>query len=189
MPKSVEKIIAAAQECFFQHGFSASNVSLIGRYADISRATIYKNFSSKEAIFRAVVQNHIDENKAGLITYAASESDFWQDTENLITERCKGLFDEISSNLIRSELIHAGQSQCHDILIKEKEEIQLVIFNRLEKEVSLNRISMENIELTTRQFAQVIEAIPFGVAVSSMEENNLALIHHMFSVFRASTKL
>ena len=58
MPKSVEKLISSAQECFFQHGYCAANVSLIGRYAGISRATIYKNFSSKEEIITMTATNH-----------------------------------------------------------------------------------------------------------------------------------
>lgn len=188
MPKSTEKLIAAAQECFFQHGYYAANVSLIGRYAGISRATIYKNFSSKEEIFRAVVQNHIDENKNTLIDYAASEEGFWDDTEQLITERCQGIFDDISSHLIRSELIHAAQIQCEDILQIEIQHVQNIIKNRLAKEISQEKLSIADVGISVEQFAQVIESVPIGIAFSSMEDNNIELITHIFSVFRASTK-
>ena len=188
MPKSVEMLVEAAQKCFFQHGYSASNVSLIGRYADISRATIYKNFSSKEDLFRAVVQRHIDSNQEALQDYVVSENEFWDDTEALIAGRCSGLFDDIPSNLIRTELIHAGQSHCEDIIQSEVNKVQGIIKDRIEKETALGRLSIEGVGMNAEAFAKVIESIPLGVAFSSYEENNLEIIMNMFRVFRASTK-
>jgi len=188
MPKSVEKLIEAAQECFFQHGYNAANVSLIGRYAGISRATIYKNFSSKDALFRAVIQSHIDANQELLKNYAASNDDFWEDTEHLIKQRCSGIFDDISSNMIRSELIHTGQTQCHDLIQRETHHVQGIIKERLQKEITLKRISIESVGISVEQFAQVIESVPIGIAFSSMEDNNYELIISMFCVFKASTR-
>lgn len=188
MPKSVEKILEAAEECFFQHGFNAANVSLIGRYAGISRATIYKNFSSKEDLLLAVIQKHIDDNQSALISYADSNADFWNDTEELIKGRCQGIFDDISSNLIRSELIHVGQTLGQEMLQKEVRHVQNVIQDRMNREISEGKLSLEVVGINVEQFAQVIESVPIGIAFSSMEDNNYDLITNMFSVFRASTR-
>lgn len=187
MPKSTEKLIKAAQECFFQHGYDAANVSLIGRYANLSRPTIYKNFSSKEDLFRAVVQNHFEEHQAELMAYADSDKDFWNDTEQLALGRCEGIFDEIASNIIRSELIHISQSLCQDLLQKETYKVQNVIKARLKREIAQNNLSIEHMNLTIEQFCQVIEAVPIGVAYSTMEDNTIELLKNMFVVFRAST--
>jgi len=186
LPNSVEKIIIAAQACFYQHGYSAANVSLIGRYANISRATIYKNFSSKEAIFRAVVEEHITQSNIALIDYSQSKGDFWFDTEQLIYGRCQGIFDEVASSLIRSELIHAGQLYCHDLLLANKQLVQQAIIKRLEQEVTQTKLNVEQVGLSIEDFAKVIESAPIGIAFSAIEDNSKAMIKNIFQIFKMS---
>lgn len=188
MSKSVEKLVEAARQCFFQHGYSAANVSLIGRYAGISRATIYKNFSSKEALLRAVMQQHIDFHDAALVSYQASEQDFWDDTERLVKSRCQGVFDEINSSLIRSELIHAGQIHCHDLIEIETEKVQSAIETRLEREIANSKVVIAATGLTPKRMTQVIESVPIGIAFSSVEDNTYDLVTDMFAIFKASAK-
>ncbi|MGL1956847.1 MAG: TetR/AcrR family transcriptional regulator [Colwellia sp.] len=188
MLKSSEKIIIAAQECFFQHGYSAANVSLIARYAGISRATIYKSFCSKEALFRAVVKKHIDETEAALIIYGNSEQDFWQDTEYLIYARCKGIFDDIVSSLVRAELMHAGQLYCLDLIRANQQLEQQAIVKRLKLEIQKKRLFITNIHMSVADFAKVIESVPMGMAFSSLDQNSNELIHNIFQIFKASTQ-
>lgn len=184
MSTTTETILKAAQECFFQYGYAAANVSLIARYAQLSRATIYKNFCSKEVIFRHVVQNHIDQHDAELATYLCSTKEFWQETENLLLERCRGIFDDISSSIIRSELIHAGQLHCHDILLATKSLLQKAIEKRLLSEINQGNISIDKINISVADFAQVIEAVPMGIAFSNMEQNSAQLIANIFAIFK-----
>ncbi|WP_448212160.1 TetR/AcrR family transcriptional regulator [Colwellia sp. MEBiC06753] len=186
MQTTAIKIITAAKECFFQHGFSAANVSLISRYAGISRATIYKNFNSKEAIFRAVVSHHFQQYKSSLAAYAASEKAFWLETESLILSRCADLFDGIPNQLIRSELKHVGQSCCEDIIQTEQKKVQSAIKTRLQKEIVLGTISLENLGITIDEFAQLLEAAPISLAFSNMVDDHIKMIKQMFCIFRTS---
>jgi len=187
LPKSIEKIILAAQECFYQHGYCAANVSLIGRYANISRATIYKNFDSKEAIFRAVVEDHIAQSDQALADYLNSTNDFWQDTENYILGRCKGLFEDISSSIIRSELIHAGHLYCQDLLLANQHFVEKVIVKRLNREIQQGKLSLDKCGISVEDFARVIESAPIGIAFSNIEDNTIELIKNIFHVFKASS--
>ena len=54
-------ILAAAQENFLKNGFSRAAVAEIAREADVSTATLYKHFSSKEELFATVVRESYGE--------------------------------------------------------------------------------------------------------------------------------
>ena len=71
-------------DCFFQHGYGAANISMVSRYVGISRVTIHKQFKSKELLFRAVVEQHFQQNNLLLDEYKLSEEDFWLETQALI---------------------------------------------------------------------------------------------------------
>ena len=54
-----EEILDAALELFTEKGFSATRMCDVAKKAGISKGTLYLYFKSKEAIFRAVVQEMI----------------------------------------------------------------------------------------------------------------------------------
>lgn len=187
--KSTEKIINTATYCFFQQGYSGANITGISRHAGISRVTIHKQFSSKKELFRGVVINHFAKSKPCIIEYSTSRGDFWQETEVLLLKRCEGVFDGISSALIRSELIHCGQAYCKDIIdAAELEEVNF-IEKRLLEELHQQRITLTNLNINAHDFARLIEAIPKGIAVSSFETESQSFISHTLRLFKAATEL
>ncbi|MBO6634554.1 TetR/AcrR family transcriptional regulator [Parvibaculum sp.] len=50
-------ILVAARDNFLKNGYSRAGMAEIARDADVSTATLYKHFASKEALFSAVVRN------------------------------------------------------------------------------------------------------------------------------------
>ena len=54
-------ILAAALENFLKNGFSRAAVADIAREADVSTATLYKHFNSKEALFATVIRESYGE--------------------------------------------------------------------------------------------------------------------------------
>jgi AcrR family transcriptional regulator len=50
------EILAGALELFVERGYSATKLEDVARRAGVSKGTVYRYFESKEAIFRAVVQ-------------------------------------------------------------------------------------------------------------------------------------
>ncbi|SFD00674.1 TetR/AcrR family transcriptional regulator [Pseudoalteromonas denitrificans] len=189
MPSSREKILTCATECFFQHGYIAANISMIARYSQISRVTIHKQFRTKEALFRAVVEKYISDNNVLLQDYSQSDGDFWAETEAFILKRCDGLFEEVSSSLIRTDLLHAGQSHCNDIITENEIEVRKIISLRVSKELTENRMTLSKIDITVEAFARIIESAPFGLALSSLEEDNQAFVKQLMKVFKASTSI
>ena len=185
--KSTQTILNFATECFFRQGYNATNIATISRLAGISRVTIHKQFSSKKDLFRSVVVNHFTQQKQFVIEYSQSDADFWQDTESLLLNRCEGAFDGVTSALTRSELIHCAQAYCKDIIDQEEIAEVKLIEERLLKEIKENRISINKLNMSTFDFARLIESIPKGIAVSSFESESQVFIAHSLRLFKLAT--
>ena len=187
MPNASAKVLHCATECFFQHGYTAANISMISRYSGVSRVTIHKQFTSKEVLFRAVVQNYLDESIEKLNEYKSSKNDFWQDTETMILFRCEGLFDEISSSLIRADLMRAGQEFCKDIIQAKEIIVREYIKLRILKEISEEQLTLEKINMSAEELSMIIESTPLAIAVSVFEEDNKRYVQNMISIFKSAT--
>ncbi len=73
-----EQIISTAREKFFSGGFQKTTVDEIASDLKISKKTIYKHFSSKEEIARAVMsamRNQISENVSQIVSGDSSAVD------------------------------------------------------------------------------------------------------------------
>jgi AcrR family transcriptional regulator len=78
------QLLSIALQEFLQHGYGGTSMSQIVQAARVSKTTLYSRFSTKEALFRAIVKRQIGEMapesildvdgkpdlKAGLIAYA-----------------------------------------------------------------------------------------------------------------------
>lgn len=54
------ELLEAALEQFYRVGFSSAKIEEIARAAGVTVGTVYRYFPSKEALFRAVVERHLD---------------------------------------------------------------------------------------------------------------------------------
>ncbi|TWX67031.1 TetR/AcrR family transcriptional regulator [Colwellia sp. C1TZA3] len=187
MPSTTDKILNTAMDCFFQHGYDTANISMVSRYAGISRVTIHKQFKSKELLFRAVVEKHFQQHNVLINIYSKSEINFWQETRVLIIQRCEGLFNHVSSSLVRANLLHAGQAFCKDLIQAEEGLIKNSIQLRIEKEISSNRLTLSKIDLSASALAEILHFAPFGITVSVSDQNNTTFVENLMAVFKAST--
>ena len=51
-----DRVAIAATDVFLTHGFSAATTDMIQQAAGVSKATVYASWSSKEALFSAVIE-------------------------------------------------------------------------------------------------------------------------------------
>ena len=182
-------ILKAATECFFQHGYTAANISMIGRYAKISRVTIHKQFKSKEDLFRVVVEKYIAESNILLEQYSQACGDFWGETEAFTLSRCGELFEEISSAIVRTDLYNAGQSYCQDIIQENEFKARRSIAARITKEIEANRLTLKNIDMSVEELALIIESTPLGMVLSSLYEDDYVYVSHLMKIFKAATSV
>lgn len=72
-----ERILAAAKQCFVEHGFHAAGMALIAQTAGMSPGLIYRYFDSKNAIILAIVERQLEVSRAGICALSNAE-DFAQ---------------------------------------------------------------------------------------------------------------
>ncbi|MBU3001756.1 helix-turn-helix domain-containing protein [Paraglaciecola arctica] len=167
MLNSTRKIFDTAKECFFQHGYSAASIAMISRYSKVSRVTIHKQFSSKEILFRAFIQNFLLEKDIQVQAYINSQGRFWEDTYDFLSQRCTEVFENIPNAIIKSDLFLAGQSHCADLLEQNRIKTQEAIQTKLNQAIEDNQLSLSVIGLSTYEFAKNVESVAEGIMLSS----------------------
>ena len=107
MAKKIEirtKILHVAQEVFTKYGFGKTTMEDIAKEMGKGKSTIYYYFTSKEDIFKAVIEMEIGVMKAKIIDGVASRSDAREKLKAYVTERMHGLKSlKNLYNVIRTE--------------------------------------------------------------------------------------
>lgn len=70
-----QSIISAAMDLFLEEGFEQAGMAAIAKLADVSTATLYKHFASKQALFAAIIETIILELKPELRDVSAENDD------------------------------------------------------------------------------------------------------------------
>ncbi|RUO34780.1 TetR/AcrR family transcriptional regulator [Aliidiomarina soli] len=68
-------IVAAASELFAEHGFQSTDTQTVADKAGVGKGTLYRNFKSKEELFKATLDMHLDELRATVVRARESEQD------------------------------------------------------------------------------------------------------------------
>ncbi|WP_440874652.1 TetR/AcrR family transcriptional regulator [Thalassotalea sp. PLHSN55] len=188
MPKSREKILDTAQECFFQHGYAATSIAMISRYASISRVTIHKQFSSKEALFRALITDFLVDKDVQIQEYLDSDKDFWQSTCEFLTKRCTEVFEDIPNPRIKTELLHAGQTYCADLIDENEGKTGQAMLIKLKQTVSSGSICLEAIGLSVEEFADNIHKVAEGIMMSTLKDDPREVIKTTLNIYQKATQ-
>jgi TetR/AcrR family transcriptional repressor of mexJK operon len=59
-PERMRRVLEAARQHFFEHGYEGANLDAIAEAAGVSKMTVYSYFPSKEALFENVVGSRTD---------------------------------------------------------------------------------------------------------------------------------
>ena len=76
---------------------------------------------------------------------------------------------------------------CKDLIEAEETVIKQSIQVRIEKEVAENRLTLQKVGLSAETLAETLHFAPFGITVSVSNQDNLAFVKNLMSVFKAST--
>jgi len=71
---AVERILAAAESLFAEHGFDAVSMSAIGEAAGVSKANVFHHFTSKNELYVAVLRNACQESAQHLDELSRNEA-------------------------------------------------------------------------------------------------------------------
>ncbi|WP_371373363.1 TetR/AcrR family transcriptional regulator [Thalassotalea aquiviva] len=188
MPDSINRIIKAARECFRQHGYNTANIAMISRHAKISRVTIHKHFTNKEALFRAVVSDYLDKTAMTIENYQLSNQSFWPATKALLREKCERVFEEVSNHLIKPDLAQAGEQYCQDLIEQRRLQTIKAIADKAQQAVEANELSLVKVSMTSLEFAQTLHQAAENFLMSGSKSSTEASFIRLLNVFVAATE-
>src|ERR1700730_5198672 len=92
-------ILEAAQQVFFAKGFVGASMDQVAATASVSKQTVYKHFSDKEALFREVVTNVVRARDGG------RAADFLSTDAGPIGERLRSFAREFLKGVMQPDVL------------------------------------------------------------------------------------
>ncbi len=184
-----ERILNAAKTCFFQHGFKTTTMSMVARYAEVSRVTVHKYFSNKEELFIALIENHKKENQDVIESVRQQQLPVWEAIEQLMRHMCKPIFDEISNFIIRDELVYYANKLSSDAVQCHALDFRQAMSSMIKQAVRNNEMQLDSTGLTADDIAKLIDLALMGLAHSSMPTDSREDILKIIQLYRTTTSI
>lgn len=166
-----ERILAAAQKCFIEHGFHAASMASIAQEAQMSAGLIYRYFESKNAIIMAIMQRQNEEHRANIVQLQ-SESEIdakfrqifrnWQTGDSAAMNA--PLFLETTAEASRDQKLAAALGQADRLL---REDFTAWLIRRGES----MGVELDENEARWRAFG--LQCLYEGLAVRALREQDL----------------
>lgn len=167
-----EIIVRTAQKLFARFGFNKTSMDEIARVSRKAKGSLYYHFSSKEDLFREVVQKEIDEIKKQLepILYEDLEAD--QKLKKFLTKHCELVVKAINYlEGIRADLTE-HLSMVEDLRKQfiewEKCVIQQILHEGIQTEIFP---SFENLEAITSAVTSILRGLEASLFLFKSKEN------------------
>ena len=167
-----DKLIAAAQELFTQHGLNGTSIDKIVAKAGFSKGAFYSNFNSKEDLMLSLLRKHKDdtfESFADLIESSAPE-DLLDQIEKWLVEGNQDkdwiIFNyELAINAARNPEFTADYAEFMAAQYKALEETLDAIFAKLGLKP----------KIPTRELAVIVKQLSHSTALQSFAEGDTKL--------------
>jgi TetR/AcrR family transcriptional regulator, mexJK operon transcriptional repressor len=170
-------ILEAAQQVFFANGFVGASMDQVAATAAVSKQTVYKHFSDKEALFREVVTNVVRARDGGIAPDFLSTGDgpIGDRLRSFARDFLKGVMQPNVLQLRRLVIGEAGRfpelgQSFYDLGPKRATE-QLAVAVR--EAAARQRLSLEDPEVAAAQLLCLILSIPLNQAMLLGDENSL----------------
>lgn len=189
MTETQTKIIQSAETCFFQYGYSKTNMSLVSEYAGTSRVTVHKYYKNKIALFRGVIEEcmsaSMEEAKALLIS--SPSDDCWFNVERYMLAKTKSVFDNVTDGFILKDLHNAANEIALDLLEEKNAQSAAFIANEIRKSEKLGLIDLSRTSLTADEIGELIIHSFSGLFMYAEIKNMREQIKNLIKVFHAGT--
>ena len=163
IPTTSEAIGLAALAEFKAFGYRRTSIESIARRAEVSRATVYSYWNSKEDLFRDLV-TRLHEDHLSAMRAAADDPDL--NCESRITRVLQARylqFVELTSNSpYAAELYDRHGTLCGDIAAQAQRQAEKIIATVLKRAVAAGEIDLAASGLTLAQLAAVLTDCAHG---------------------------
>lgn len=178
-----------ARQCFFRHGYTASNITLISQYAGFSRVTVHKLFKNKDDAFRQLCRLIVDESTVACEPILANESlDCWEAIEDIMDIWLKPTFEEVSDQIVMRDLKYYVQEVADDIFTEAHELVETMIRQKLSLGIDNQTIDLNKAGINQADLANLIVTCLDGIRghIDHGEIQNRS--HQMVNIFRIATQ-
>ena len=162
-------ILEAAQQVFFANGFVGASMDQVAATAAVSKQTVYKHFSDKRALFRAVVTNVVRARDGGIAPdfLSAGDGPIGDRLRSFAREFLKGVMQPNVLRLRRLVIGEAGRfpelGQSFYDLGQKRAAAQLAV--ALREAASRRGLSLEDPELAAEHLLSLILSVPLNQAM------------------------
>ena len=172
-----QKILFGARQCFFRHGYKATNMTLISEYAGYSRATIHKYFKNKDDAFRQVLQQFQQQANDVCQPIMQQNLECWASISLIMQAWLKPTFDEVSDQFVLNDLKFHVQQVAAEQFQQARQGIEDMLYELLYKAEQQDKLSLTQIELSPRKLAKLLLASVDGLR-GHLEKDNLEQASH-----------
>jgi AcrR family transcriptional regulator len=172
-PEIRTKILDAAQEVFTKYGYGKTTMDDIAREMGKGKSSIYYYFTSKEDIFKAVVEKEILLMKTKILTAVSAKEDPQEQLKAYVQERMHGLKSlKNLYNVIRTEFISQGDFVGQTRQQTDQEEINIVS-GILNKGVEKGTFHLEDTLLTAIAIVTALKGMEIPLVITENGGDNL----------------
>lgn len=107
--KKAEQIMRGAKSAFLELGFGGASVDEVARRASVSKGTLYSYFRDKHALFAAVVQQELEEQKRRMTEVVSSDGTIDSDLRRVVRNFLQFLVSPQPQELYRIVVAESGR--------------------------------------------------------------------------------
>ncbi|MFT5594237.1 MAG: AcrR family transcriptional regulator [Oceanicoccus sp.] len=186
--KTEQKVLAGARQCFFQHGYKASNMTLISEYAGYSRATVHKYFKNKDDAFRQVFHQYQLKANNACQPILAQQLECWATIGLIMQTWLNPTFEEVSNQHILNDLKYHVQHVAQDIFSQARQDIENMLSDVLTKAEKEKTLSLEKTGIKPRKLAILILASLDGLRGHLEKEDLQQASQEILHVFKLACR-
>jgi AcrR family transcriptional regulator len=165
-----ESVLKSAQEIFSRYGFQKTTMDDIAKAMGKGKSSIYYYYSSKDEIFRAVVEKEVTVMKSNIVSALDKAEGPKEKLKAYVIERMHGLSRFVNLyNVLRTEFL--GQRDYTDkIRMKTDEEEIGIIRNILDEGVAIELFKLEDTFLTAIAIVTALKGMEVPLLIAQKEE-------------------
>ncbi|EAT13955.1 TetR/AcrR family transcriptional regulator [Bermanella marisrubri] len=190
MEKSTKQaVLLGARQCFFQHGYSASNMTLISQYTGYSRVTVHKYLHNKDDAFRQVCQDfQINATQASQLVLEEHEFDCWQSIRQVMLIWMTPTFEEVSDEQVMGDLKYHAQTIAKDIFDEARKSVSNMCAQLLNRGIQRNEIQLSKLGITSNQLSDILVACLDGVRGHMANQEVKAACDNILKIYELATQ-
>ena len=183
-----QQILDGAKQCFFQHGYKASNMSLISQYAGFSRVTLHKYFKNKDLLFRALCHDYQVKCHEACLPILDAQLACWDAIGQSLGAWSKSIFESVNDRLVYKDLHYYAQQVAEDIFLNAHLKLESVLCQLINKGVQNGELDLRKLQLTDVQLAKILIACINGINSNTPPELIRLTTEQTLNIFRLAAQ-